>query len=125
MISSLQARIDLLVRLHEFLLDSDSISEELYAKVRAKNPWFTKESVTSAIQNIAHFYLDKEKLQSWVSNYSFENNKPKKIGLILAGNIPLVGFHDILSVFIAGHTAQIKLSDKDSVLTKYLSLIHI
>ncbi len=120
MISSLQVRIDLMVRLQQFLLDSTAIPESLYNQVKASNPWFTKESVDRAIEAIAIYYLDKEKLAKWVSNYQFGNILPKRVGLILAGNIPLVGFHDILTVFIAGHIAKIKLSDKDKVLTKYL-----
>ncbi|MEL6803449.1 MAG: acyl-CoA reductase, partial [Bacteroidota bacterium] len=74
---------------------------------------------------IATEWLHKNALSAWVSNYpALEENsdlrKSKKIGLVLAGNIPMVGFHDIISVFLSGHQAQIKLSDKDPYVIPYL-----
>src|SRR5690606_5986902 len=61
--------------------------------------------------------LQAENLKQWLSNYSFpESLKSRTIGLILAGNIPLVGFHDIMSVLLSGHKAMIKLSSQDTIL---------
>lgn len=88
-------------------------------EVRRENPWFTEDNVRMAVSGIARF-LNKEKLQAWTSTYAFNNN-PKKVALIMAGNIPMVGFHDLLCVLISGHLAVMKLSSKDSVLIKFLA----
>lgn len=88
-----------------------------------KNRWFTPESQNQALRAIKSTMLASDKLKAWVDNYNPEllnNSNTKNIALILAGNIPLVGFHDFLSVLISGHHAQIKLSSKDSVLWHYL-----
>lgn len=92
--------------------------QTLAEDVRRENPWFTSDNVRMAVSGVAKF-LNKEKLQAWVSSYTF-NTDSKKVALIMAGNIPMVGFHDLLSVLISGHHAVIKLSSKDSVLIKAL-----
>jgi len=85
-----------------------------------QNNWFTPENTRSALLAIADQYLDEKKLQRWTANYKIDSIKPKKVGLVMAGNIPLVGFHDLLCVVITGHTAHIKLSSKDEVLPKLI-----
>jgi len=78
------------------------------------NGWFTKENVLFAFQNWSDA-LSKNNLIQWTSSYQFkENTRSKKIAIIMAGNIPLVGFHDLLSVLITGHSAQVKLSSNDA-----------
>lgn len=79
-----------------------------------ENRWFTPEAVEMAVTGIANM-LDKELLEKWISTYSFSTSD-KKIGIIMAGNLPLVGFHDLLSVLISGNIALIKLSSQDKVL---------
>ena len=69
----------------------------LFDRAKIENPWFIAENVTLALQGISQF-LTKDALTKWTSNYSFENVNPKKVGVAMAGNIPLVGFHDLLSV---------------------------
>jgi len=83
-----------------------------------KNPWFTAQNVMLSIQGITKF-VSKEVLEKWTSNYQFNEN-PKTVALILAGNIPLVGFHDILSVLISGNHVLAKLSSKDDELIKII-----
>jgi hypothetical protein len=68
----------------------------------------------------AETYLDQQKLEKWVNEYRISEVKPKKVGLILAGNLPLVGFHDVISVFVSGHHASIKYSSKDKILMPFL-----
>lgn len=82
-----------------------------------KNSWFTEDNVRNSLENCITF-LDENELNKWVSKYNFTSEKLKKVGLILAGNIPLVGFHDILSVLISGNIALIKLSSEDNYLIK-------
>jgi len=83
-------------------------------KAGNENRWFTPESVKIAIIGIIKM-LGKKELEQWVQPYSFGAN-PKRIGIVMAGNIPAVGFHDLLSVLISGHIAYIKLSSQDKVL---------
>lgn len=78
------------------------------------NGWFTEESVKEALRGLSEM-LNPIDLSNWLSNYSYNSN-PKKVLLIMAGNIPLVGFHDLLCVWISGNLAQIKLSSDDTTL---------
>src|SRR5690606_21999914 len=63
--------------------------------------------------------LTKENINNWLSNYSY-TKIPKKVGIIMAGNIPLVGFHDLISVLLSGHHAMVKTSSKDDVLMDFV-----
>ncbi|SNR34099.1 acyl-CoA reductase [Lutibacter flavus] len=77
------------------------------------NGWFTKENVLKAFESW-NKALTKENLTFWTSKYNFqENNDPKNVAIIMAGNIPLVGFHDFLSVLISGNNAVVKQSSND------------
>ena len=97
---------------------NDDEFQTLAEQAARENPWFTKENVRMATDGIIQL-LQKERLERWVSSYSLRDQS-KKIALVLAGNIPLVGFHDLLSVLISGNNALIKPSSKDSVLLKYI-----
>ena len=86
-----------------------------------ENKWFTPENIQYALQNIIKNYLNEGKIKRWISAYQIpENHVPLKIGLVPAGNIPLVGWHDIMCILISGNGAQIKLSAKDKALTELL-----
>ena len=87
---------------------------------QSHNGWFTPEQVQFSVQSWAKA-LTEENLNQWLSNYDFSKTEPKKIGLILAGNIPLVGFHDFLSVLISGHDVLVKTSSNDQHLLKFLA----
>jgi hypothetical protein len=113
-----EERIQAFVKLYQYLISIPNDDfQTLAAHVANENPWFTEHNVRSALASITRF-INRETLQTWVDAYSLPN-APKTIALILAGNIPLVGFHDLLTVLIAGHRAQLKLSSKDSVLIKF------
>lgn len=79
-----------------------------------ENRWFTEEAVEMAVKGLSKM-LQKEALETWVKGYKFGDSS-KKIGIVMAGNIPMVGFHDLLSVLISGDIAEIKLSSQDKVL---------
>lgn len=83
------------------------------------NGWFTPENIYFSLDSWSNA-LTEENLSKWLSNYDFSNVEPKNVGLILAGNIPLVGFHDLLSVLISGHNAIVKLSSNDQQLIKLI-----
>lgn len=93
---------------------------ELIKLSQSHNGWYTPEQVYFALNSWAQA-LTNNNLDKWLSGYSFENSGGKKVGLILAGNIPLVGFHDFLCVLITGHTALIKTSSNDQFLLPFLA----
>lgn len=86
---------------------------------RSENAWFTDVNVRLAIQGISKF-LEPASLEEWAGRYELDTTSPKKVAIIMAGNIPLVGFHDFLSVLISGHHLMMKVSSKDSQLFKQL-----
>jgi hypothetical protein len=151
---TLQERINALAELGNRLnnLEEERI-ETAIRRTANNNSWFTADNQRLALGEIRDHFLDKNKLEKWLSPYKIgvyteesslelkienselntanselkvaqslqtSNFKPQTIGLVLAGNIPLVGFHDILCVFAAGHRARIKLSDKDPFLLPLL-----
>jgi predicted SnoaL-like aldol condensation-catalyzing enzyme len=87
----------------------------LIDRAKESNPWFTKDNVLFAIDSWAKL-LNKKELTEWVKEYNINEINPKTIAVIMAGNIPLVGFHDFLSVLISNHNIQIKLSSNDKFL---------
>ncbi len=92
----------------------------LISSVNAENPWFTVSEIRRALKywsiNLRHSVLRK-----WLNSYQFDENKvSKKVLLICAGNIPLVGFHDFISVILSGHHVLLKLSSKDQKLFFFL-----
>ena len=86
----------------------------LILKQKQFNGWFTEVNVRNAIGALGS-QLDESKLNNWVANYSI-TSKPKKVGIVMAGNLPLVGFHDLLCVLLSGHNAVCKLSSDDKTL---------
>lgn len=115
-----EQRIRAFVKLGHHLANlSEEGFESLALQARLENPWFTAENVRRSLAGIAQ-YLQEDKLTEWTSRYSLDPKEPKTVALVLAGNIPLVGFHDLLCVLISGHRAQFKLSSKDSKLIPYL-----
>lgn len=100
-------------------IDNETVCEQA-DKARNENPWFTTESVNIALTGVSTL-LKNEALLAWTSRYKFSNTiRSRTIALVLAGNIPLVGFHDILCVLVSGNHAQIKLSSKDRTLTIFV-----
>lgn len=90
------------------------------------NSWFTKDNVLYALKSWTKL-LNVKILSEWTSAYNLENTSPKTIAVIMAGNIPLVGFHDFLSVLISGHHIKVKQSSNDKhllpLLAKYLEYV--
>ncbi|TDE06956.1 acyl-CoA reductase [Flavobacterium sandaracinum] len=87
---------------------------------QSHNGWYTTDNVYFSIQSWAEALTD-ENLTKWLSEYDLQNRKSKNIALILAGNIPLVGFHDFLSVLITGNTVLVKTSSNDQHLLPFLA----
>ncbi len=98
----------------------DGTSEELFENASYYNPWFTKDNIVLAFEGLLS-YLNEKKLNVWLSKYDLDRINPKKVGVVMAGNIPMVGIHDFLCVLISGHHLYAKLSSQDEVLIKFIS----
>ncbi len=115
-------RSDIIQSLGHFAKNFDFQSPEyIQAKTLAghRNSWFIPEHVDLAMQHILSSFLDADKLNAFVEKYT-ESDSRKSIGLVLSGNLPLVGFHDVLCVILSGHKAFIKPSSKDDVMLTFL-----
>ena len=119
---NLQHRINLLCELGKYILSGQPSWENAKRKAFANNSWFIPEFIDLASNHIANAFLQKNNLESWTNQYHLpaETPLPRNVGLVMAGNIPLVGFHDFLSVFITGHKQTIRLSAKDNILLLHL-----
>ena len=146
---NLEKRIDLLAELGDYCLSGEPALEAAKYKAYMENGWFIPEFIDLAIRQIATQYLQKDKLSSWAKKYNLPSgfaspakpsvpptnaaaqtpaattgqtpSTPKTVGLIMAGNIPLVGFHDLLTIFISGHRQLIKTSTRDNTLIHHLA----
>lgn len=98
--------------------ENDSELQSVVKKSEIENPWFTIENQKLALKQWSDL-LTQENLKSWLSKYS-PSKTTKKVGLILAGNIPLVGWHDVISVVLSNHIPLIKLSSKDKQMIPFL-----
>lgn len=108
---------------NDAVLNNDLFYEDFISLIelsQSHNGWFTQEQVYFAINSWAEA-LTEENLNKWLLAYDFTKVQPKTIGLILAGNIPLVGFHDFLSVLISGHNVLVKTSSNDQKLLPFLA----
>ena len=114
-----QQNINNLVRLGELLSKTEQFND-IFEKAEQQNSWFTRANVTFAFTSWSEA-LSENNVQQWLSQYQLpQTTSPKKILIIMAGNLPLVGFHDLLCVLVAGHKAIVKLSSDDRVLLPYL-----
>lgn len=128
---TLSNRLSTLIALGDHLrTGNDEFLEALQKRTEFNNAWFTLANQQASVRAIADEFLAEDKLKGWVSAYKItpiagepffpEPTEQMTVGLILAGNIPLVGFHDILCVYVSGHKAMIKLSSKDEYVLPYL-----
>lgn len=116
---TLTDRVSSFITLGEALRNmSDDEFKALAQKASAENGWFTERSIQMALQGLQAF-LDGPQLKSWAASYP-EVAAAKTVGVAMAGNIPLVGFHDFLSVLVAGHRLRYKPSSKDTVLLDFI-----
>ena len=124
--SSTSKKIDALVRLSEFIreeLKPNSLKNSEFNRVieqtEIHNRWFSEKFVRKMLQYWSNEFTSQN-IYNWLNKYSLNRSNPKKIGLILAGNIPMVGFHDVICTWLAGHLSIIKCSSKDKILIPFL-----
>ncbi|MCY7349687.1 MAG: acyl-CoA reductase [Cytophagaceae bacterium] len=122
----LMTRLNAFSQLGEWLRSPEAHDQRTQwaSAARHENNWFTPQNVSLALDTIAQQYLVRTNLEAWIASYSFAADakltEPKQVGVIMAGNIPAVGFHDALCVLIAGHRLLAKLSSQDSALMRAL-----
>lgn len=102
---------------HHFAALAKSADHPLYTQAANQNPWFTPYQLHFCIERWAEV-LQEDKISQWL-NAIEPASQPKNVGLILAGNIPLVGLHDLLSTLASGHIAYYKTSSDDQILIDY------
>jgi hypothetical protein len=127
-IQTIEAFVELGKYLSDFCENQQNVSEnqdmalvEAISKAEQHNGWFTKENILFALEQWANL-LTKDQLESWISKYEIKPlDEPKTVGIVMAGNIPLVGFHDFLCVLLSGHRVMVKLSSNDKILLPFLA----
>lgn len=120
---NLQARINSFISLGKILAEGSAPSlMEAKENATIQNPWFIPTFIDQSIKQITQQFLQQNALEAWTALYPSIAASPtgKKVGIIMAGNIPMVGFHDLLSTLIAGHHAIVKLSSKDTILMTWI-----
>ncbi len=115
-----QHAIHILSQLGTFFKEESTKENPVFTKAYQQNPWFTIEYTKKAIAAWGD-QLNTEHLNKWLSVYQdMPQPAPKNVVVIMAGNIPLVGLHDLLSILVCGHKAIVKLSSDDTVLMKWV-----
>lgn len=112
----LENRIGLLVELGQFMQSDEAVWTSAKTRSFQHNAWFIPEFIDHSVNQIVKQFLQRGMLENWADRYNIPSRfpNPKNVGIVMAGNIPLVGFHDFLSCFLSGHRAVIKLSSKDA-----------
>src|SRR4051812_42643742 len=119
---NVKQRIDLLVQLGDYMQGDTEAWQQTKQLAYLQNKWFIPEFIDTAVDNIVKAFLQKDILDGLVQQYNMEDpaTNVKTVGVVMAGNIPMVGFHDFICVFISGNKLMIKPSSKDEVLLKHL-----
>ena len=117
-------RITAFIALGKFLIEmggeTNNENRLILEKVESENRWFTQENIKFTLLNWGNG-LTKQNLHTWISKYVFTGAAPKTVGIVMAGNIPMVGFHDFLSVLLTGNKVLAKLSSNDKILLPSLA----
>jgi hypothetical protein len=119
----LAERIALMVRLGQYFEGNNENWQYVKDHAERMNGWFTQAFIELAVKNITNAFLKEDKLEAWLAQYPAiqkESTGTKTIGLVMAGNIPLVGFHDFLCCYLSGYNVRIKLSSKDTILWEHI-----
>ena len=117
--STVEIFSELGARLAEF--GSDETSRSVLVRAVATNEWFSVSDIRYAVEAVRSEMLDAKKIETWLSHYPFAGKRePKRVAIIMAGNIPLVGFFDLMCVIANGDIPYVKPSSKDRVLEEYV-----
>ncbi|SDK76820.1 Acyl-CoA reductase (LuxC) [Catalinimonas alkaloidigena] len=117
---SLAERLEAFVQLREqFRRPEAPALATAITQASQRNGWFTEGNILTALAGLVRL-LEPTDLRTWLDRYPLDQVTPKQVGVVMAGNIPLVGFHDMMSVLLSGHTLLAKLSSQDEVLPTYV-----
>lgn len=105
-------------RLNDF--GTTDATRSIIADACRENRWFTPDAIRMAVEAIRCEMLDRKRIEAWLAPYAVPVAAAKNVLIIAAGNIPLVGFFDLLCVIVSGHRAWVKPSSKDRVLMRYM-----
>lgn len=111
-------RLQALARLAH-AVHADAALPDVFRRAGHRNPYFTEDFASQALEAVLSWNQEST-LQAWAASVPEQNESEKKVGLVLAGNLPLVGWHDLLTVFVSGHMACFKPSQHDEILIDYL-----
>jgi hypothetical protein len=118
---NLPQRIELLVQLGEYLVSDEPAWLQAQERAHRENGWFVPTFIRQSVQALAHSFLQRPALEAFAAAYPVAHGSSSKtVGLVMAGNLPLVGFHDLLCGWLAGHRLRIKPSSKDAVLMQHV-----
>jgi hypothetical protein len=119
---SISQRIDQLALLGDILRTDTDERRTAIQSAASHNPWFSPANSLLALESISTHFLQKPILEQWAKKYPIleTNPAPVRVGIVCAGNIPCVGFHDLLCGILAGAKLQLKLAEKDRILMLYI-----
>ncbi len=114
-----ERRIELMEMLGRHMDGQSDTWQEAKEMAGYSNPWFSTGHIAAAVSGITQAYLSPGRLAQWLEAYKLPS-LPCTVGIVMAGNIPMVGFHDMLCGFISGHHMRLKLSSKDEILMRHI-----
>jgi hypothetical protein len=117
---SVDERLSALLELRDVISNESGDFPQVIERAYQQNKWFTGENIRLALKNINEKFLNASKLKQWIAGYPIKDGDPKTVGIVMAGNIPLVGFHDFICAFMSGNRVMVKLSSKDETLFMFL-----
>lgn len=114
--------VEIFAALGERLRDfgTDAVSRRVVEEACRANGWFSPDEIVRSVGAIRTEMLDPGRLSAWLARYPLPVAAPKRVLVVMAGNIPLVGFFDLLCVLAAGHACVVKPSGKDTALVEYV-----
>lgn len=118
----MMSAIDIFVRLGQRLrsFGHDEASLRAINRAIAENGWFSAHEALFAVEAIRSQMLIRAKLEAWLQTVPAAPSQQKRVAIVMAGNIPLAGFFDLLCVLVCGHRAIVKPSGKDTALIHYI-----
>ena len=118
---TIDQRLNILAQLGAYLQSDDEFLKAVMHRTAYNNKWLTIENCNKVAHAFGKHCLNEPTLKDWVQQYNYkEGSTPKKVALILSGNVPFSGLQDIIAVFAAGHQSLIKVADKDEYLIPHL-----
>ncbi len=98
----------------------EMVSQSVIARAHAANPWFMPQEIRRAVGALRSEMLRCDRIEAWLGRYDTPTRRPRRVLVVMAGNIPLVGFFDLLCVVASGHRCAVKPSSKDCILIEYV-----